>query len=242
MEDANPSGEHMEQKTFAATLKLLRKVKPILIQITGGEPTLHPSFFSWAKIVSKVFPESDIMIQSNGSFYTDQEKYRNMLDLLTTTNIRLQIRTHPKYYPNYHVIHANLKLETLPNTQLFEDGISITLLGRAKKNYTKSERVFPHCANVHLFALQFREANFVTMIRTLQRIGKMCSPMIDVNGKIRIGECSSCTEIGSVFESTKSIIETVGLTQLCDQCGLASAYYGLLERMQRDPMQAERNT
>lgn len=42
MQDAKPDGKLMTDETFEKVLDFCREAKPLVVSVTGGEPTEHP--------------------------------------------------------------------------------------------------------------------------------------------------------------------------------------------------------
>ena len=49
MQNSTPSGEHMTWETFEQVVEFCRQARPLVVSITGGEPTEHPQWFSMAR-------------------------------------------------------------------------------------------------------------------------------------------------------------------------------------------------
>ncbi len=52
-----------------------KRITADTITIIGGEPTLHPELDTWIRRLSKLWPESNISIQTNGVIPLDAKKY-----------------------------------------------------------------------------------------------------------------------------------------------------------------------
>jgi len=72
-----------------------KRVDIKLLSILGGEPTLNPSFLDWVEGLSKLWPESNKRITTNGS--TLDKFNRNFYNLLKDTKFELFIGLHNKH-------------------------------------------------------------------------------------------------------------------------------------------------
>jgi hypothetical protein len=205
----------MEEATLSEVILFLTVVKSKLIQISGGEPTLHPRFQHFITRVAKTFKSTLVLIESNGSFIDDPARKSQMLKVLMLPNVALQIRTHPQYYPNYERTINNFDLRMLPKTKIFTDCIRIFPIGRAAG--MQPEIMYSSCVNTYLLALQRPRHTITQMIPVLQEHKRFCSPMIDPEGVLHAGESRLCTSLGHVADPLRVLD-----TKPCGKCGLSS--------------------
>ena len=74
MQDSSPRGKHMTEEIFDQVLDFCRDARPMVVNVTGGEPTEHPS---WASMVRRLYniPGVEILtIITNGSWIEDKRK------------------------------------------------------------------------------------------------------------------------------------------------------------------------
>jgi organic radical activating enzyme len=76
-----------EYRAWAQRLEINR------IGILGGEPMSHPGFIEWVERIAEIWPQSQIMIMSNGTYL---RKYPDLFDWLDSWSgrIRLDITRH----------------------------------------------------------------------------------------------------------------------------------------------------
>lgn len=219
MVDANPNGMHMTLDTFQNALSFLNELKPFNIQVTGGEPTTHPSFFDMCISLRKTFLNSNLILLSNGSFSKDNNIYNQVEELIFKYQYVLQIRTHPKYYPNYKTVIEDIKLRKL-TSHIYDDMIRLIPFGRALKNHQNDIEwgLKPTCSNIFLLSRQF--SNMPSIIKAMETHGFLCKPIITVNGNVHAGETSKCIKIGDVNTNLTEIYLTLRNSEPCDKCGL----------------------
>lgn len=213
MHDARPDGYDMTPDTLADVLVFLLAVRPHLIQLSGGEPTLHPRFEEFVKKVTETFPQTYIIIESNGSFVMDPERRDSIIRLLQHPNVNLQVRTHKLYYPNYKRTMRMNFIKKLPKTHLYNDCIRIFPIGRAAK--MASGLRYRTCTNTFLLHKQRPTFTIPEIASYLQQNGRFCSPMIGPNGILHAGESIFCTDLGHV-SNPKSMFDVFP----CGKCGL----------------------
>lgn len=227
MDAARPDGEDMSPQVLKQTIRFLRHINPSVIQISGGEPTMHPDFCRILVRFISSFPNAIIFVESNGTFYRNTTLYHAILDIMTrykrrVPQLKLQIRTHPDYYPDYYEIYNNPLLLKIPNVSIHDDGIDLFPLGRAKQNFPASEftRKYPLCLNAYLLMRQENITTAKQLIHRLYNIGKFCHPMIDQNGRIRAAETAFCQSVCDVRQHPNTMLEHFRKEFPCNLCGL----------------------
>lgn len=213
MHDARPDGIDMSGDTLTDIIKFLKTICPMLIQISGGEPTLHPQFKDFTTRIAKSFKPAIVFVESNGSFISDPQRKQQVLEVLQLPNVKMQVRTHPQYYPNYEQTISNMELRMLHKSQVFNDCIRIFPIGRAANMPAGIK--YRTCVNTYLLAAQKPHLRVAQLVPILQANMRFCSPMIDPNGFIHAGESIFCTSLGHV-SSPKMVLETTP----CGKCGL----------------------
>jgi len=213
MHDARPDGYDMTEETLRDVIVFMMSVQPRLIQLSGGEATLHPHFADFVQKVAEVFKETYIIVESNGSFVLDKERREQVAHVLRIPNVHMQVRTHKLYYPNYKRTMKMAALRMLPKTRLYHDAIRIFPIGRAAK--MKAELKYRTCVNTFLLHKQRPGLIVAQIARYMQENGRFCSPMIDPNGILHAGESIFCTELGHV-SNPKSMFDVAP----CGKCGL----------------------
>lgn len=223
MANASPEGEHMDKETVLASLNFIQRIKTMNVQVTGGEPTLHPDFFNICVGLCDLRIEAEmglaVILESNGSFIHDQEKTEKVKELIRKWDCLVQIRTHPDYYPNYKEIFYNKKLREI-TPHIFDDAIKLIPFGRALENHKEqiSWSAKPTCSNMFLLSRQV--PSLVSVIHNMEVNGFYCKPMIATTGQIHVGETVTCQRIGTVWDSNEKIFTDLREKKPCDKCGL----------------------
>lgn len=208
---ATPDGEHMSFETFSDALEFSSKYDPLLLFISGGEPTDHPKFIDFIKL-AKVYQQKNgiimILVASNGLFLENGEYSKEILSL----GVHFQITNDPRYYPR------RVKKIDHPNV-VYEDTIRLlSPMGRAVTNNLPIQRQSPQCFNFRSACDHYQDVGVaIKHLRTLPN-PKMCCPSINADGSISMGESSSCYKIGSVKSTRKELIDNVTAMK-CGKCG-----------------------
>jgi len=203
MDDAKPSGQDMDFRTFDHALSFWEKVSPPLIAISGGEPTGHPDvieFLEHAK--SRKFM---VLLFSNGLFLQSDLKDQ-ILDLVHA----VQIINDPKFYP--------CRVEDPKHEKImYADYIPlVSPHGRAVMNKIPSKRIAPNCFNLRSAV---RSIGLIGGISYLRAGNKMCTPAVNHDGMLSAGESRFCQKIGHVTDDLEFIEQKI-INMKCSRCGL----------------------
>ena len=49
LQDASPNGKHMTDETFDRVMDFCMEARPMVVNVTGGEPTEHPNWVGYVK-------------------------------------------------------------------------------------------------------------------------------------------------------------------------------------------------
>jgi hypothetical protein len=222
----------MNVEIFNKVLEFIQEhgFKGMVVQISGGEPTLHPDCIEYLERLVQL--PIMVLFESNGSFYINRDLYSKVRSLLMQHwNLVLQIRTDKCYYPNYKNIVNNMLLKSLPTTQVFEGEITLFPLGRAVDNHPDELNIVqnPMCS---ILRANFNLGNLHSMsdaIRTMQMTAKkFCKPMISPEGKVFLGESRFCRSIGTIFDSEATLMDAAR-TFSCNICGLEENFKRAVE-------------
>ena len=216
-------GKHMELDILNSVIDFIKRVDGSqILLISGGEPTEHPEFDSFIKIVRKSFFNSCIILISNGTFIFDINKTKKVKKLVSDKIINiLQVRTHEKYYPNYNKIMSHKKdILFNKNVRFYDDGISLDALGRSKNIISKKQT---SCSDIlkmkGLITRKFDMLSLNYIIDLLKSYNRFCKPFIDINGEIRVGESNQCVSIGNVKDNNVIINKNLYNFLPCNKCG-----------------------
>jgi len=208
IEKSGPEGEHMKMSTFRKALDFAEEIWSPMILVSGGEPTEHPRFFDFLdEVRDRMFVA---VVCSNGSFALDNAMY----DRLSLAGVRVQVTSDARFYPrNFDFIRHRFNAPWI----VFEDHIrTVFPCSRVEKNGLEVNRRFSACFNLRsaVRSLGLKQAMFILGMK-----GRVCSPSVDVDGSVRMGEMDTCHRIGFVGDSKKTIEKNI-VGVKCDRCGL----------------------
>jgi hypothetical protein len=216
MVNALPNGCDMNEITFKKAIKfgLINEVHAW--NISGGDPLLHPQFFKFMRILLNELKKFNcgIMIESNGWWIEDESIKSRIKKLLDEPKIfGMQISSNKKYYPNYEWTCNHRKdFESLHHKISFVTDwqgrdTNLKYMGRAKNIMEDSDiKGVPSCLNYVSVALQYHLLDLPSSGNRLKHLikymelhrSKLCAPVIDPDGSIKLGEGESCLSIGNV--------------------------------------------
>ncbi len=214
--NAGPEEDHMTADTLKELVKFLSISTPLVLLVSGGEPTEHPDFIDIMETFQEMIPSTRLLILSNGMFLRDPELTAKVLNL----GIDLQITNDPQYYP--------LKIPIIKHKLLtYEHKIrSIYPLGRAVvNNIPTGNQLGPKCFNLRSLVRSNAVSTMPELIAYLERkLLKFCNPSIDYNGYIHAGEADQCFIIGHITDDPVTIINHIRDMKYgdCNRCGLES--------------------
>lgn len=222
--NADDKGAHMTHETVEQAGEFCSRLGLIMLQVTGGEFTLHPNYVTEIMNLAVMIPNTQIILESNGWWFEDKEHVENIRSLLRIDNIfALQIRTDQRYYPNYgRIWGARQKIEALHRKiHVYEGEIILVPLGRAKNLVSENPEKSPMCANLLMLSRQLGpDKPLRYLINFLEMNGKFSTPSIGVNGDIHAGESCLCMKIGHVTDSYETVMDNIRKTQMCGRCNL----------------------
>ena len=224
MIDSTPSGTHMNPDVYGEALEFTSKYDPSLIFLSGGEPTDHPQFLDYLQQAKWYMSKGKVLyvlVASNGMFLENESYTQEILKI----GVPFQITNDPRFYPK----RINKKEHMLLN---YEDTIRlVTPMGRALTNKIPSTRQSPMCFNLRSVCRNFD--NLKGALTHLRSAGKMCSPSINVSGRIVAGESKSCFMIGNVRNTEEIILNNISNIQ-CGRCGLQENLTGIHKTLWED--------
>lgn len=230
MQNASPERtEMMTEVTFQKALEFAKQIKAHIINISGGEPTIHPLFFDFLdRALDRDFVAVSVL--SNGTFLRDHQFTEKLINKVKNkANFFLQITSIKELYSNYDEIHKpGLKALRLlgKKVTICDDIKEIKMhpLGRAcsGKWYEEAKRAnaFPSCTNSCLILAQSR-LMFQSMVglgSLMESFNKFCVPLVSWDGSIRLGESEQCSIVANIFEDMSTINEKLRAFRPCGNC------------------------
>lgn len=227
MQESGPSrNEVMSFDTFKKSLDLFSDTISTSINISGGEPTLHPYILYFLDEACKL--NKIVYLLSNGLFLRDNPLLRDNIFLMMSKykNLKLQITSIKGLYNNFiHEDDINPMLNNMPIYRTIKHNIlfiheltfGVIPIGRAKDSITQIEkfsfiannRQVPKCFNPYNIIATMRKPklDIIFIINHLKLNSKtsFCFPLIKENGDVVFGEYESCNFVWNVHNSNQDI-------------------------------------
>lgn len=224
MQNANPRGKHMTDETFEQVLEFCKKAAPMIVNVTGGEPTEHPRWVAMVKALLALPSVKMLAIISNGAWIDDDAQRIAIAKLIRESKGRVvvQVYSNKNYYPahDWTVEHA-LRYKSIGCTPDFTSPIFMQDLGRARKNCQDEVRESDHvpsCINSHLIALQAHSMTHFLQMAAMA--AKFCRPLIDPNGNIHMSESWLCQSVAHVSDGVDEAFRKMQQSRPCKGCRL----------------------
>lgn len=247
MVNSTPDSPHMEWGTFLKAVSFAKKFKVKVILLSGGDPFLHPEIFKMIRHINDnlKYPHM-ILMASNGWWIEDKGMTSRIEKILDTDQVQsIQISTHKKYYPNYEWTMKH-KYDFLNIGCHFEadwqgegsKGIqissSLVYAGRARNIMNEDDvKGLPGCLNYVSYALSAPTVGINSaeqLIDFAMYRCHMCTPVIDVDGKIKLSENCHCPAIWDLNDGFPDSRKFLRLCQAFIPCNACKALKNLSDR------------
>ena len=197
----------MSMAVYEQVLKFIDWLEFPFIMLSGGEPTLNPEFMTMLHMA--LDKELKTIVLSNGTFLENDTLTKELLK----TGVSIQITNDDRFYPRPVPIIEHPQI-------MYEHRIRmISPFGRALTNKLPMNRQSPLCFNLRSIGRHVR--NFKEAIALLRNMHKFCIPSINIDGTIAAGEMSTCTTIGTVYDSNTILTDKL-CSMICERCGLVN--------------------
>ena len=224
MQDSTSDGKHMTEETFQKVLDFVEEAKPLIVNVSGGEPTENPLWEFFVKELLRVNSVKIVTLLTNGSWIEDKETRLAVAKLRRNNKERffVQVFTHPDYYKNdeWTVAHRT-QFESIGCKADFDSPIFMQDLGRARQNcqeeVSKSNHV-PSCINSHLIAVQSKSMQ--RFLELSAQAGKFCRPLIDTEGYVHMSESHLCQSVAHIDDGVDEVFRKMRDSRPCKGCRL----------------------
>lgn len=233
MHSCSPKNEKvMDDKTFEHCLEVASQLGASVINIAGGEPTMIKTGMLQNRLTLPLFKGFIVTLETNGHFLEDESQ----IEMLTNVaqlypNFFIQISSFKEYYTNRdkvltlwetdkckqlrQVMGERLTIVDESNSQIL-----LSAIGRASDDNmiekSREHNRFPSCINPALFAKQFDFAGKPCAL--FESYARFCSPMIDPDGGIHMGESMYCGQIGHINDHIEEICDKMQHYKPCGKC------------------------
>lgn len=224
MQESGPRGRHMTDETFEQVLAFCREAKPMVINVTGGEPSEHPKMLQYVRELLNIRSVVVLSIITNGAWIEDKDIRIPLAQIIRKqkARVKVQVYSHPKYYRDHEwTVEHEQQFRSIGCAPDFASPIFMQDLGRARRNCREevegSDHV-PSCINSHLIARQARSMQqFFGMC-----IGaaKFCRPLIDLDGNVHMSESWRCRAVAHVSDGADEVFRKMQMSRPCQGCRL----------------------
>lgn len=217
LSDCTPNLCDMEWNTFIDTMDFYDKycksiLKPILI--SGGEPTESSIFMNVISYLIDKYNNISITVTTNGLWLIDNESFIKDVQKFLP-NCKFQIVVDDRYYPIH--IDENSSIFKYNNVMLYRNVMNIYPQGRALKNNLPFRAKASKCFNIRAITKQIAEPSLLDIFSVMLTNAKFCTPHIDINGDIKLGESRLCPVCSNIYKSEKEIINDI-INFQCHEC------------------------
>lgn len=206
MSRCTEDGIDITDQCLKDTIKFIKLFEISVINIGGGEPTLHPNFVNIIKQIKNEC-NSTIVLCTNGTFVRDSKLFNGIKEL----NIIIQTTYQKDLYKTNLTRDEIEKLKQIGYVELNEPSQNRLLAyGRALDNKLKTSttRLSPPCFNIRSM-IKNNNMQLMQAIQQLEILGKYCCPNIIPDGSIIVGESMCCPSIGSIYDDPITITNNI---------------------------------
>jgi len=217
MSDCTPNGFHMKGEILFDVIGFQNKYSPPVMIISGGEPTEHWDFIDdMEMILDNTLPETKITITTNGLWISKNPQYvKDLKKIYHHKNVDWQVVVDDRYYPTH--VDESSDVFKLDNVFLCRVVMAIYPQGRALKNHLPFRAKSSKCFNIRATVKQKPEWRLKEILNFLAMNGKFCTPHIDINGDIKLGESALCPTCSNIYKTENQILEDIKNFH-CHQC------------------------
>ena len=213
LNDSKPCGKDMDEKTFRAALKFCAKAGNMLLMVTGGEPFEHNNYRKMFNVLREETQGLPVMttIATNGKILEkmsfDELDMFFIFNPLTVFQITNDERFYPirlnKDAPIYHKKYSK-------HVELVRKVERVYPQGRALKNNIPWTSKGCKCFNIRAIPKQLgKDATLPYVINHMTSCGLSCTPHIDVDGNIKVGESDLCPVCSNIYKSQEQVMEDI---------------------------------
>lgn len=225
MQDSKPTDPHMSDETFEKVLGFCEKASPLLVSVTGGEPTEHPQWHNFVKQLLQLPSRPLVSILTNGQWIEDKTTRLAMAALIRENKgrVMVQVYSNPKYYKDHEwtVSHKSQFKSIGCITEFDSPIVAMQDLGRARKNCQEEiagSDHMPSCINSFMIAWQSR--SFSEFLMKAVQVGKFCRPLIAVDGYIHMSESALCPPVAHIDDGPDGAFSKMRDAAPCGSCRL----------------------
>lgn len=238
MQESGPKeSDIMSVETFKNALEFMNQTTNKIINISGGEPTLHPNILEMLKIALSY--NKKVVLLTNGDYLKESTALRHEIFclILKHKNLYIQVTSVKNIYSNFtHEKEFNKILKPLLIWKKVKSNVvfintlenGIVPIGRVLDNTDKINMdvlrtisTAPRCFNLYN-ALQHFNGDLISAISHVKdfSLTALCIPLIKENGDMMFGEYgNTCSVVWNVNNEDKNpILDYENLDGPCGKC------------------------
>lgn len=238
MQESGPKeSEMMSLKTFENTLEFINSTATNLINISGGESTLHPEILEFLKMALKY--NKKVVLLTNGDYLLNNPELRHNIFclMLKHKNLLIQVTSIKNIYTNFThekdfvkvlkplLIYKKIKdrvvfINTLENN-IVPIGRGLTNIDKLSKTDLRLSSNAPRCFNLYNALYHFKGdlIKAISHVKT-HSLTSLCIPLIKENGDVMFGEYgNTCNVVYNVNSEDKNpILKLEDILGPCGKC------------------------
>lgn len=220
--NSTPKKSHMPFPTFIQAVQFAKRVGVSVLIISGGEPTDHPQFAEFMHYLTFNY-DGAVTVCSHGDFIEDRDKCRKYFDQLPS--LFWQITNDERYYPKALNRERAAEIERQYERIGFvwKIGGELYPQGRARRHMGITEEtskcVGTRCFNLRSLTCNPQVGTFQKAVAMLESRLRFCTPSINIDGTIGMGESTECPETARVTDTLEQVTKAIQTSQ-CNDCGM----------------------
>lgn len=222
---STPKKPHMNFETFMGSVAFAKKAGVRGLILSGGEPTDHPQFCDMLGYLEHNY-SGIVSVTTHGDYIDDAEACDRYFG--KNPNVFFQVTNDARYYPKKLSRTRAAEIEKqYPNVVfVWEIGGHLYPQGRARKHMKITELntgcVGTRCFNLRSFIRNEAIGSFKKAIAELESRMKFCTPSININGSIAMGESNDCPETAYITDTLDQVTQAMQSSG-CNECGMLTA-------------------
>lgn len=230
LSDCKPDGKDMEPDMLREVLEFVKKKQIKAVVFSGGEMFEHSKIEEILNIIAEYyapnipvsFTSNGRVLSSNNDVYEAFVKFQGKFS--KKSNVMLQITDDDRFYPSqldqkqkYRLNKLGAIIEGVPGN-IHEPKRCLYPQGRALENFDESwwNTKAPKCVNARLITMQ-KHPSFGELCNYMLQAGFVCTPTIDPNGDIKLGESALCPAVANIKQTDREIMDNI-LNCKCYKC------------------------
>ena len=212
MDDAKPCDRHMNLQTFKDSIDFFNNYGGVECVITGGEPTDNSE---WPRMIQYALDNAHgstgtnvahITLTTNGMNIVDNYDIQRWL-LLKMEKYRKKLSIQVTHVDDLYPIDVSFPDSFLKSVTIATEIESMYPMGRALQNNLPWNSKCSKCFNIRSLVRTYKRLDLATFILTTKF--KFCTPQIDYQGYLKLGESCLCPRVSSIYKPINEIINDI---------------------------------